>query len=216
MSSTFEAALERALPDYRVRPGPASVTLLARYLELVAAGNTRLRLVGDAEAEVLARRHVGESLFLGSLIQLDAQRLLDLGSGAGFPGLALALAFPGLITTLVESNGKKAEFLRQTVEALGVEGRVQVQQSFMERRRGAAPLAADLVTVRALEHMEKAPGWLGTWLRPGARAAFWVTRAMAETWKRRYSRWEWGELRLLPGAHSRGIIISVPRETLPR
>ena len=209
---TVRALIERWLPEYGLTPTAEQRERLARYLELVRAGNERVRLVGSSEPEVLVRRHLGESLFLGTMARLGTQRLLDLGSGAGFPGLALALIY-GMQTTLVESNQKKAAFLRSCAAELGLPN-VAVDHNFLERQpKSATALDAELVTVRALEGMERVPEWLGRWLRPGTTAALWATRARAAGWSAEYQQWAWGPFQVLPGAVDRGIILSVPRGT---
>ncbi|TAN22277.1 MAG: hypothetical protein EPN33_08385 [Acidobacteria bacterium] len=247
---SFEGLLARWLPEYGCEPGEEVVATLARYLELVAAAQGRVRLVGSIEPEVLVRRHVGESVALlrlwhghhlleppsrwsgcgraslpgnGRPLALRASpscrvwaltggRVVDLGSGAGFPGLVLALVRPELETTLVEATHKKAVFLEEAVAELGLAGRVRVENRFVARQppRGErTPIAgAALVTVRALEGMEEAPRWLGRWLDPEAEAAFWVTRERAEQWRRQYPAWRWGAFEALPGAHSRGLVLA--------
>jgi|SRR6185312_3677697 len=203
-------AVEAALPVYGVRAAAAQHELFVHYLAAVAQANQRVRLVGRAAAEELAARHLGESLALGQALRLDRQRVVDIGSGAGFPGLALALGWPELSTTLVESNQKKAAFLRSVAETLALGNRVAVRAEFLERRAQAAPpwlAAADLVTVRALERMETVPDWLGRRLRPGTPAAFWVTDARAEGWRREYPSWQWGVFHALPASEHRGILL---------
>jgi len=212
---TVRELIERWLPEYGLVPTGQQRELLARYLELVRAGNERVRLVGSTEPEVLVRRHLGESLFLGTMVPLASQKLLDLGSGAGFPGLPLALAF-GLQTTLVESNQKKAAFLRACASELRATN-LTVENIFLERRpKSGYSLPADLVTVRALERMELVPAWLDRWLAPGTTAAFWATRDRAAQWTASQKRWDWSTFHPLPGAMDRGIILSVPRGTSGR
>ncbi len=221
-AAAWSEAVARALPVYGYAGDGAARQRMAAYLAGVAAAQARVRLVGEATPEALARRHLGESLYLGAVLPLGRQRVVDLGAGAGFPGLALALGWPGLNTTLVESNQKKAAFLRAAVKALGLGAQVTVWEGYLERRprdgeRG--PLAgADLVAARALEQMERLPGWLGRWLEPGTRVALWTTRAQAESWRRQHPAWAWGEFHPLPGARARGILLAqwpgaVPRET---
>lgn len=217
--ASFQGLLARWLPEYGCEADEALVAKLARYLELVTEAQGRVRLVGSVEPEVLVKRHVGESVALLRLRPGISGRLVDVGSGAGFPGLVLALARPELKTTLVEATQKKAAFLQQAVAELGLGERVRIENRFLERqppRGNREPVAgASLVTVRALEGMEEAPRWLGRWLDPEAEVAFWVTRELAEQWRRQYAMWDWGEFAPLPGAHSRGILLaSVPRETL--
>ncbi|MGH9468684.1 MAG: 16S rRNA (guanine(527)-N(7))-methyltransferase RsmG [Terriglobales bacterium] len=198
--------IEQSLPAYGYVPTPDIARRLARYLSLISAAQPRVRLVASTAPDVLVGRHLGESLALGSV---DCHRLVDVGPGAGFPGLALALAWPNVTTTLVEAGQKKADFLRSAIRELGAEGQVEVLSQFLPRARGSAlsPLAtADLVTVRALERMELVPAWLGRWLDPGAEAAFWVSEETAAAWRQKYPRWHWGAWRLLPGARARGIL----------
>lgn len=210
MPATLEALLDRTLPEYGFAPDAAARRRFARFLELVVAGQARARLVGRADPETLVRRHLGESLYLGQVLPLGHQRLLDLGSGAGFPGLALALGWPGLNTTLVESTAKKAAFLRQTIAALELAPRVSVWEGFVNRRPpvGRAPLAeVELVTLRALEHMEHVPEWLGRWLDPGTIVALWVGSDLAARWRACGAVWSAGEFHPLPDSRGRGILI---------
>ncbi len=213
--------LERWLPSYGYTPDEVGRDRLVRYLDLLTAAQRRMRLVGSVELEVLVKRHVGESLALGKLRDLGTGRLVDIGSGAGFPGLVLAIAHPGLKTTLVESTQKKAGFLREVVERLGLGKGVEIWSERLEQRpargRREPVEGAELVTVRALEEMEGVPGWLGRWMDAEAAAAFWVTRERVEQWRRRYSGWRWEGWTDLPGSESRGVVIGahVPRGTPP-
>ncbi|MGH9482838.1 MAG: 16S rRNA (guanine(527)-N(7))-methyltransferase RsmG [Terriglobales bacterium] len=211
MPPTFAPLLERWLPEYGFHPAPAARARLARYLELIVEGQARLRLVGEITPETLVRRHLGESLYLGQIVPLAAQSLVDVGSGAGFPGLALALGWPELKTTLVESNSKKAAFLRHALTELDLAPRVAVWESFVGRTPppGPTPLAqAEWVSVRALEHMERLPGWLGRWLPPGARAALWVGAAMVARWRARWPGVASAGLHPLPASRERGILVA--------
>ena len=225
--AALETLITQELPSYGYAPTAAVAAQMAQYLARVAAAPQRL--VGSVEAETLVKRHLGEALYLGRLAPLaQGGALVDVGSGAGFPGLALGLAWPGLNTTLVESTGKKAAFLQATVEALGLGGRVEVVNAYVERqpraRGGGAPTAAGSaveqrlagvrwVTVRALERMVAVPGWLGRWLGQETEAAFWVSEAMAAGWREAYGGWAWGEWRRLPGSERRGIVLA---RALPR
>lgn len=213
----FEPLIERWLPRYGVAASSAERLQMARYLALVAEANLRIRIVGDAAPDVLVRRHLCESLFLATLAPLAGCRLTDVGSGAGFPGLALALGVADLETTLVESTGKKADLLRAMAAELSLAGRVTVRPARLGRneRRHGEPLAAGWVTVRALEHMELVPSWLGAWMLPGAQAAFWITRTLDAHWRSHYPAWRWSPFHPLPDARERGIVLGVPRETVP-
>ena len=96
MQEQWERAIERSLRECGIEVGEGAVGRLARYLELVAQWDPKMRLVGSAEVETLARRHVAESLYLSRVVKLEGQERGGLvGSGAGFPGMALQLAYSG-------------------------------------------------------------------------------------------------------------------------
>ena len=94
---------------------------MATYLDLLMRWNARTNLTAIREPEEIVRRHFGESLFAAAnLGEPVPDTLLDLGSGAGFPGLPIALAHPDLPVTLAESQNKKSTFLREAVRTLGL------------------------------------------------------------------------------------------------
>ena len=109
--------------------GPSAVEGLAAYLELLLRANEEVNLVSRREAvpETLVARHLLDALEALPLLPLPGARplrLLDVGSGGGFPALPLLLARPDLQGVLVESVGKKARFLEGTVRSLGLTARV--------------------------------------------------------------------------------------------
>lgn len=99
------------------------------FLRELAAFNEHTNLVSRAEAEIVIDNHILDSLTLvpviNRLCSTDAS-LIDIGSGAGFPGLMLAIACPFLTVTLVESVGKKCAFLKQCGESLSLGPRLRV------------------------------------------------------------------------------------------
>ena len=139
------------------------------YIELLLRWNARINLTAVRAPEAIVSRHFGESLFLAAhLFGPDAeahrQHALDLGSGAGFPGLPLKIYAPQLRLTLVESNRKKASFLGEVIRALQLRdvrvfsGRVEASlnesASGSEMPVGVDPV--DIVTMRAVERFESA------------------------------------------------------------
>ena len=124
---------------------------LSVYLDLLLKWNARMNLTAVRAPEEMVTRHFGESLFLARHLP-KAQTLLDVGSGAGFPGIPVQLVYPELRVTLAESQNKKAAFLREAVRVLGLgcevwAGRVE---GMPEARR------FDVVTLRAVDDREKA------------------------------------------------------------
>ncbi len=143
---------------------------LALYLDLLLRWNAKTNLTAIRDPEQIVTRHFGESLFaakvlfgagapskpgfgLGGIQQLPHPEtaLADLGSGAGFPGIPIKLAFPELGVTLIESQNKKATFLKEVVRSLRLEG-VDVYNGRAEQWGQQA----DIVTLRAVEKFESA------------------------------------------------------------
>lgn len=116
-----ESEIERLLSPYTAK-NQVLAGKMAEYLDLLLRWNARTNLTAIRQPEEIVRRHFGESLFAAESLDFETSppaTLLDLGSGAGFPGLPIALARPEIAVTLAESQGKKSAFLREAVRTLG-------------------------------------------------------------------------------------------------
>ena len=119
---------------------------LKAYVRILRVWNMRRNLVSRASLEEVWHRHVLDSAQLVSLIPQNARTLVDIGSGAGFPGLVLAIMLRDrLAVTLFEATGKKAEFLRSVADRLALTN-VEVRA---ERVEDAPRRKVDVVTARA-------------------------------------------------------------------
>src|SRR5215469_9592234 len=99
---------------------------ISKYIDLLLKWNARINLTAIRKPEEIITRHFGESLYAAKLLAPEqGETVIDLGSGAGFPGLPLAMINPQANVVLIESNGKKAAFLNAVVAELGL-GNVQV------------------------------------------------------------------------------------------
>jgi 16S rRNA (guanine527-N7)-methyltransferase len=174
------AALERDAGRIGVRLDPPTLDLCARYADLLIERNTKLNLTAITEPLDIARKH-----FLDALTAIPVrrwtgrERLVDVGSGAGFPALALRLVMPGLRITLVESMVKKARFLEEVVGALGirdVEIRNERAESLAYQRRDRYEVA----TARAVGSLGAVAEYLLPFLRVGGEAIAWKGRVDAE------------------------------------
>jgi len=144
---------------------------IARYLELLKRWNQTIPLTSIEEDTELVTRHFGESIFVGSLLPIERGRLADVGSGAGFPGLPLKIAFPELEVTLIEPNLKKCAFLREVQTTLALNG-VEVVRSRYEDFP-AAPDSFDFLCSRALGGYKRLLQWSKAVLRPAGRIILW-------------------------------------------
>lgn len=126
-----------------------TVAALNAYAAIITKWNRSINLVSKATEDQVWSRHIADSVQLWRHVPTGVRRLADLGSGAGFPGLVLALlasqdgSDPDVI--LIESDQRKSAFLREAARAMGV--RVRVENARIEQ---VAPLGAQLVTARAL------------------------------------------------------------------
>jgi 16S rRNA (guanine527-N7)-methyltransferase len=150
MPTLPESRIAALLAPYLSVP-PAILPQLSAYLDLLLKWNARTNLTAIREPEEIIRRHFGESLFAARRLG-PCETLLDLGSGAGFPGLPIALLRPEISVTLAESQGKKAVFLREAARTLALNVEV------WGNRAEALPPARrfDTVTLRAVDNMTAA------------------------------------------------------------
>jgi len=119
---------------------------LRRYLDLLARWNRTYNLTAIRDPGEMVTLHLLDSLSMHAHMA-GVRRLADLGTGAGLPGIPLAIALPALEVTLVESNGKKARFLREAVRQLGLSN-ARVAESRAEAVD--MPAAFDAITARAM------------------------------------------------------------------
>jgi 16S rRNA (guanine527-N7)-methyltransferase len=130
---------------------PATADKFAAYLTLLQKWNTRTNLTAIRDEEGILSRHFLESILCARLLPENVSSLLDFGSGAGFPGIPIALIRPEIQVTLAESQHKKAAFLREVLRALDLPNtRVHAAR--------AETLAEkyDCITLRAVDNMPEA------------------------------------------------------------
>ena len=141
------AALQLRLPD-------GAVHKLLDYLDLLTRWNAAYNLTAVRDPLQMVTRHLLDSLSILPFVQ--GSTLADLGSGAGLPGVPLAIARPEIAVTLVDSNGKKARFLREAVRALPLPN-VRV----MQQRAQKLNQAFDCITARAFTSLGEMLEWSG-------------------------------------------------------
>ena len=158
----------------------AALDRCARYSELLIERNTVTNLTAITDPFDIARKH-----FLDSLTALAArswsgrERVIDVGSGAGFPGLALRIALPALRLTLVESQGKKARFLGEVIALLGLSG-IEVRNERAEALALSRRGRYDVGTARAVGSLGVVIEYVLPFLRIGGDMIAWKGRLDAE------------------------------------
>ncbi|GAB92767.1 16S rRNA (guanine(527)-N(7))-methyltransferase RsmG [Gordonia rhizosphera] len=161
-------------PAESVSPPPAATALFGdrldraeAYYSLLAGDGVEHGLIGPREVPRLWERHILNCAVIGELIEPGAA-VVDIGSGAGLPGIPVAIARPDLRVTLVEPLLRRSEFLRRAVEELGIDVRV-VRGRAEEKVVREAVGGADVVTSRAVAPLERLAKWSAPLIDAGGR-----------------------------------------------
>ena len=201
---------ELLAPFLQAPPGPpASLTeaqlgQVSAYLDLLGRWNARINLTAVRDPEGMVTRHFGDS-FCSARLLLTPQsscKAIDLGSGAGFPGLPLKIFAPALALTLIESNQKKAAFLKEVVRALGLTG-VDV----LAGRAEDFSAIADLVMLRAVERYEKSLALAARMVAPGGRLALLIGAQQAERTPKLLTGFVWQRQISIPQSSARVLLV---------
>lgn len=174
------------------------------YIDLLCRWNSRVNLTAVRDPKEIITRHFGESFFAARqlLSPGDAGAVVDLGSGAGFPGLPLAMFAPQAQITLIESNGKKAVFLREVIRSLSLRN-----VAVFDRRAEEYRNTAILVTMRAVEKFESALVLASRLVATQGRLALMVGAAQVQQAETLVPGFSWEEPLPIPGGHSRVLLV---------
>ena len=132
--------------------------LAVAYAQLLATDGVTRGLIGPREAPRIWERHLINCGVMSKMIPIGAS-VVDVGSGAGLPGIVLAVARPDVSITLVEPLARRTAFLSEAVTKLGLDATVTVVRSRAEDLAGGPPVAADVVTARAVAPLDRLAGW---------------------------------------------------------
>ena len=126
------------------------ISKFKKYLDLLLEWNEKFNLTAITEKDEIEEKHFLDSIELAKYFDIKNKTLLDVGSGAGFPGIPLAIVEPSLKITLLESNGKRVTFLREVVKELSL-GNVEIIQGRSEELKSREKY--DIVTARAVKEL---------------------------------------------------------------
>ena len=187
----------------------SQLKLVSTYLDLLLKWNSKINLTAVRDPEAIVSRHFGESFFAARHLLIDrvvdrdsSATAIDIGSGAGFPGLPFKLWSPTLNLALIEANQRKAIFLREVVRALALS-----QVDLLAQRAEDVQACADLVSLRAVERFEKTLPIAQRLLKPGGRIALLVGSGQCEAAKSLLPDLRWEDPIPIPLSLSRVLLV---------
>ena len=208
MLSLTNKQINEALTPYGVLPAPELTVGIRTFIELLLKWNKAMSLTSVTELEQILAFHFGESLFALPMLPVEKSRLADVGSGAGFPGIPLAMARPSLEVTLIEPNAKKFAFLSEVIRQLGLRnviafrGRTSDLQSSDE--------GFEIVTARAVGQFNELIGWAKGKLTSGGKLLLWTGSEDAEKIAGD-TRIKWSSPVRIPHTDRRFILVGAPK-----
>jgi len=171
----------------------ATAGRLEDYVSLFVRWNERVNLSAIRDEEGVLSRHIVESIVVAFALPEGIKTLLDFGSGAGLPGIPIALCRPEIAVTLAESQGKKAAFLQEAVRVLGIGAKVHAGRAEVLRT------VFDCVTLRAVDKMPRAVSAAVRLVAPAGWLALMTTGAeVARLQKAAGAQISWSEPVKLP------------------
>jgi 16S rRNA (guanine527-N7)-methyltransferase len=187
---------------------------ISTYIDILLRWNARINLTAVRDPEEIVTRHFGESLLaarylfpISSLVTslshvAKSVAIADVGSGAGFPGLPIKLWAPHVSLTLIESNHKKAAFLREMTRALILTD-VNIQNS----RAETITETFDVVTLRAVERFDEILPTAASLVAPAGRLALLISTPQQSTATSTLPRYDWSKPFPIPHSHSRTLLV---------
>jgi 16S rRNA (guanine527-N7)-methyltransferase len=199
---------------------PAQLQSISTYIDILIRWNARVNLSAIRDPDQMVTRHFGESLFAarhlfpGSLYGGTAESssasqggqvsLADVGSGAGFPGLPIKLWAPHISLTLIESNQKKATFLREVARALTLAD-INITTS---RAEALASGTFDLVTLRAVESFAAILRVAASLVAPAGRLALLIGASQLDPARSALPQFAWSSPKPIPMSRNRILVVA--------
>jgi 16S rRNA (guanine527-N7)-methyltransferase len=208
MPRILDSEIDNSLGPYNVALLPGMHERIRTYISLILKWNRAISLTTVTDPIEMVKFHFGESLFSASVVSFTQSRLADVGSGAGFPGLPLAMLIPRLDVTLIESNAKKCAFLLEVTRGLGLSNVTVFRGRMEDLPAGSGPFG--FIIARALGHHDDLLSWANEHLANGGKAVLWLGEKDATDLLQR-TDWIWDRRVLIPGSERRYILAGTPK-----
>jgi 16S rRNA (guanine527-N7)-methyltransferase len=178
-----------------------------KYISLLLLWNQKISLTSIENPQELVSRHFGESLFGAKFIENPGCRLADVGSGAGFPGLALKIALPYLQVFLIEQDKRKATFLNEVIRALKLENAKVLRSPYEALSPEIAKF--DVIVARAVGDHKALLKWASPRLTEAGQTVLWIGAEDAARLGE-LPTWKWDLPCALPNSKNRVLLSGVP------
>jgi len=185
----------------------AQLASIATYISLLKRWNQTIPLTSVEDETEIAARHFGESLYAATLLPIEHGRLADVGTGAGFPGLALKIVAPALQVALVDPNVKKCAFLREAQQTLKFAGIEVIRKKYEDF--AAEPHSFDFICSRALGHYKHLLPWAKLGLKDSGFVLLWLGIDDSNSITR-ITGWNWSLPAKIPESRRRVILMGQP------
>lgn len=212
-SALSTQAIAARLAPFDVQLAENQLAAIQTYVDLLLLWNHKVNLTSIEDPLEIVARHFGESIFHGKDLFLSACRLADAGSGAGFPGLALKIAFPQLQVVLIEPNLKKCAFLTEVIGALALSD-VEIfrsQYANFQSEHDNPGDRLDCICSRALGDYKSLLRWAKLALKPDGRVILWLGEEDALLLSRTKG-WIWELPIRIPESRRRVICVARPAQ----
>jgi 16S rRNA (guanine527-N7)-methyltransferase len=196
--------ISELLEPYGFVPSNSFSNGVRTYISLLLRWNQRISLTTVTDPVEIVKFHFGESLFALSAVPISDGRLADVGSGAGFPGLPLAMANVNLHVTLIESDTKKATFLSEAVRELALSN-LSVFRGRMDDLP-ISPFGFEFITARAIGQHKDLLKWSAESLSEYGKVLLWLGESDALNISN-YAAWHWDPPIHIPGSKRRFLLI---------
>ena len=201
-------ASESRLPQLLASAGLTSLQTkqnkqLIDYFSLLLRWNARTNLTAVRDPDAILERHFLESIACAQALPAGIAALLDYGSGAGFPGIPIAICRPETAVTLAESQNKKAAFLQEAIRITGISARVH------SGRAETLTTTYDCVTLRAVENMSRAVSSAARLVAPnGWLSPLTTLSELAKIQSAAGAHFAWSKPIALPGSDQRILALA--------
>ncbi len=202
----IQRTVQQVLRQASLSCTPEQLGLVVRYVQLLRRWNQTVNLVGNCGLEELVRQHFLESFLGAELIREGEGPVLDLGSGAGFPGMAMSLMRPEETFYLVESRLKKGAFLSAVKRELHRNKVAVINRSLRQCQPGDFPVPPGLLTMRAVADPERWALLARPLFREPMRLLFYTTEARLRPIREALPGVDWEPERPIPGSREKMLL----------